>query len=392
MATTPQEISLNPILRKDSKAVWWLDWTQDTRAIAYDIITPAGVHVQAGKGATSAKLGKLAEPFTMPQIAAAYAVNYQSPVNPFEPAPEPPEPIPPEPVPAGIDAFKGLCMYKDADLVKARDLVGCKYVRRDWASASFVTAAKNVGIEVMPIACYAHGAGGVDHAPPTDWEKWLTALKNDYNGAWQRPKAVEIWNEPWHKEFWQPTPDPAGYMNMVERAANALWSVNPDCLIVVSADHKGHTNTSGTDVWRANVIKADTDGLLADPRIRPSTHNYCEARTPNNNYTGDGHCSWDMQRYDCAYNDYKAHGHPNPMVWGTEAGWEVNEGTHYFGTVTEAQQADYIAQSIKIIQESGLVERWFWFYMKSDDPWSYNWLDLNTNDPRPVCAKVKALT
>jgi hypothetical protein len=310
------------------------------------------------------------------------------------PPPPVPEPLPPAPEPTpvtGIDAFKGLCLYVDADCAKARDLAGCKHARRDWASASFVTAAKAAGIETMPIACYAHGHGSVNHAPPSDLAGWLNDLKNSYTGAWQRPRAVEIWNEPWHKEFWQPMPDPAGYFRLVKAAAEALWSVNPACLIVWSADNSGHTNTSGTNVWRANVLKADTGKLLADPRTRPSTHNYCESRTTANNYTGTGHCSWDFQRYDCAYNDVRAHGHPNPLVWITEWGWEVNEGTHYFGTVTEPVQADRIAEGIKLMQSSKIVERAFAFYLQTSNAWSYNWVDLN-NQPRDVCARVKALT
>jgi hypothetical protein len=310
-----------------------------------------------------------------------------------EPTPTPtPTPIPtPTPAPTGIEAFKGLCIYADGDFVKARDFVGCKHARCDWPSAARITAAKNAGIQIMPIADYSHGHASVSHAPPTDLAGWLNDLKRDYAGAWQRPPAVEIWNEPWHKEFWQPTPDPVGYFKLVKAAAEALWSVNSQCIVIFSADNSGHANTSGTNIWRANVLKADTEKLLTDPRIRPSTHNYCEGRTPANNYTGAGHCSWDFARYDCAYNDLKAHGHANPMVWGTEAGWEVNEGTHYFGTVTEAAQADYICQGIKKMQTSGIVERQFWFYLQTNNAWSYNWLDLG-NNPRDVCAKVKALT
>jgi hypothetical protein len=324
------------------------------------------------------------------QWGKAFAGLEQIGIEPLAPVEPIPPPIPPS-TPTGIDVFKGVCMYADGDFAKVHDLWGCKHARCDWPSAARITAAKNAGVQIMPIACYSHGHASISHAPPTDLAGWLADLKRDYAGAWQSPPAVEIWNEPWHKEFWQPTPDPAGYFSLVKAAANALWSVNPNCLVVVSCDHAGHTNTSGTNIWRANVLKADTGKFLTDPRIRPSTHNYCESRTPNNNYTGDGHCSWDFQRYDCAYNALKAHGHLNPMVWGTEGGWEVNEGTHYFGTVSEATQADYIAQGIKLMQNSGIVERMYWFYFQTSNAWSYNFLDLN-NNPRDVVAKIKALT
>jgi hypothetical protein len=78
-------MSLNPKLRKDSSNVWWLDWTTDPAAIAYDIITSKGQHVQAGKNATSVKLGALTEPFTLPQIAPGVPTDYETPPDPFTP-------------------------------------------------------------------------------------------------------------------------------------------------------------------------------------------------------------------------------------------------------------------------------------------------------------------
>lgn len=59
--------------------------------MAYDIITPAGLHVQAGRAAISSKLGKQSEPFSA-QIAPAYAQAYES-------VSQPPVVVPPEPTP-----------------------------------------------------------------------------------------------------------------------------------------------------------------------------------------------------------------------------------------------------------------------------------------------------
>jgi hypothetical protein len=465
-------VALTPFIRIEN-GTFWLYWEQDPRAIAYDVeVSWQAAHIQAGKGASSMKLGKPQQPFTV-KIAPAYAQTYESITYPEPPAPAltvvqnltsgqiisapvawtavPSDTVtkveffvdgllkwtensapyrfngdagwldpaafadgnhdfkvvatassgspatatvtastkkPVTPTPTGFDAFKGLCFYADGDFVKGRDLAGIRHARCDWPSAARVTAAKNAGIQMLPIACYSHGYASISHAPPTNMTGWLDALKRDYAGAWQSPPAVEIWNEPWHKEFWQPTPNPAGYMNLVQQAAQALWSVNPRCIIVVSADNNGHTNTSGTTLWRKNVIAADTTGLLKDPRVRPSTHNYCEGRTPTT--VTSNPCAWDLDRWKCAYADYKTHGHPNPQVWVTEWGWEVNEGTHYFGTVTEAQQRDYIVQGIRMMQQSGIVERAFCFYLQTSNVWSYNWLDLS-NQPRDVCAAVKAL-
>lgn len=80
-------MSLNPYIEKIA-ADWWLKWTADPLAVAYDIITSSGKHVQAGKGKTSAKLGA-AKPDPLPQIAAAHAGPYETAKDPDAPPPPP---------------------------------------------------------------------------------------------------------------------------------------------------------------------------------------------------------------------------------------------------------------------------------------------------------------
>lgn len=71
-------MALNPRITKDARNAYWLEWTPDPEAIAYDIITPAGVHVQAGKKHSSAKLGVgLTEP-VVAKIAAAEPGDYET--------------------------------------------------------------------------------------------------------------------------------------------------------------------------------------------------------------------------------------------------------------------------------------------------------------------------
>ena len=104
-------------------------------------------------------------------------------------------------------------------------------------------------------------------------------------------------------------------------------------------------------------------------------------------------CSWDFNRYQCAYNDLKAFGHPNPQVWVTEWGWETNDpppAFHFFGAVSEAQQAAYTVEGIRKMRDSGIVERAYAFMFKTGDAWAYNWLDP-AGSPRDVIAAVRAL-
>jgi hypothetical protein len=82
-----RKLMLNPSVKPDSTGVWWLNWTNDPAALLYDIVLASGAHVQAGKGATSSKLG--GKPTTMPKIAAVYApsaTSYETAVDASAPS------------------------------------------------------------------------------------------------------------------------------------------------------------------------------------------------------------------------------------------------------------------------------------------------------------------
>lgn len=78
-------MSLSPYIEKDSSNVWWLKWTSDPDAIAYDAVVNSN-HVQAGKGATSIKLGTT-KPATLPIIAPAHTAVYETAVDKTVPPP-----------------------------------------------------------------------------------------------------------------------------------------------------------------------------------------------------------------------------------------------------------------------------------------------------------------
>jgi len=377
-------MSLNSRITKDPTGVYWLEWDTDPNAVAYDIITPAGGHVQAGKKAVRAKLGSgLTEPVHA-MIASARPGAYEQANYP----PVIPPPPPPPPPSSGIDDYKGICLYRDEDFAKAASLAGIKHARCDWPSAARVQAAKAAGIELLPIADYSRDSGDGHHAP-ADFNAWADKVVAAALGDWQHPRAVEVWNEPWGSGFWT-NPDPVAYYRLVATLAPKLWAALPDCLIVVAADATGSKNVTGTDKWRTPMLAADTAKLLTDPRIRPATHNYCDARPPEAHTSSPD--SWDFDRYQGAHRDFLAHGHPTGMVWNTEYGWQAGAGTALipYTPVTEQQQADYIVRAIKMMQSSGIVERSYAFHFKTNDAWNYNWLRTD-NTPKPVCAAVKAL-
>jgi hypothetical protein len=282
--------------------------------------------------------------------------------------------------------FAGVAAYRDGDLARIAR-IGVKRVRMDNPSARTLRTAARYGIEVLPIADYEpwpdlNGGAGDKHPPlPQYYQTWAQRMIAPWKTRARPPTAIEVWNEPFHEGFWQPTPDPVAYYNLVRVFATEAWKVWPAVKILVSADTNGSINTTGTNLWRQYLLAADTDGFLNDPRIQPTTHNYVEGRTPD--AVTSQPCWWDLNRFECAYNDFKAHGHPNPQVWITEYGWDS-------GVVGEQNQADYVKTALSVFKDSGMVAAAYTFFYRTNDAWSYNWLRPD-NSPKPVVSAVASV-
>jgi hypothetical protein len=265
--------------------------------------------------------------------------------------------------------------------------MGVTRVRMDNPSASTITTAASYGIDVLPIADYEpwpdlNGGQGDKYPPfPQYYQTWSDRMIAQWTSLPTPPVAIEVWNEPWMTSFWQPTPDPTAYYNLVKVFATEAWKVWPNVKILVSADTVGNTNTSGTIYWRQYLLAADTTGFLNDPRIQPTTHNYVQDRSPT--AVTSQPCWWDLDRFKCAYNDFKAHGNPNPQVWVTEFGWES-------GVVGEQNQATYTTQAFNIFKNSGMVAAAYSFLYMANNSWDYNWLRPD-NSAKPIIPAVEAM-
>lgn len=287
---------------------------------------------------------------------------------------------------SGLAAYAGVNAYRTTDFAQLA-AAGVTRVRMDNPSASTITAAAGYGIEVLPIADYEPwpdlNGGKGDKTPPLPqyYQTWADRMIAQWTSLPKPPVAIEVWNEPWLASFWQPKPDPMAYYTLVKVFATEAWKVWPDVKILVSADTVGDPNTTGTNLWRQNLLAADTTGFLSDPRIQPTTHDYVEGRSPTT--VTSQPCYWDLDRYRCAYADFKAHGNPDPRVWVTEYGWQSD-------TVGEQTQADYTTQSMQIFASSGMVAAAYCFEYKSNESWSFNWLRPD-NSAKPVVSAVQRL-
>lgn len=74
-------MTLNPYLTKDMLGVWYLNWTADPAASAYEVIAPDGTHIQIGKKQTKVKLGRNPQQGAW-QVASAIPATYEPAVYP----------------------------------------------------------------------------------------------------------------------------------------------------------------------------------------------------------------------------------------------------------------------------------------------------------------------
>lgn len=269
---------------------------------------------------------------------------------------------------------------------------GLKMVRMDHPSPAEIEQARGYGLEVLPIADYGYpDLSGSDSwmLPPLPQNRgeWARRMVDTWRTMKNPPKVFEVWNEPWQSSFWSPKPDPAAYLALVKAFANEAWAVWPNATVLVSADD-GLADYQG---FRKDLLAADTTGFLNDPRILPTTHNYVGSRAAD--AVTAKPCLWDLSRYECAYDDFKRHGHPNPQVWVTEFGWESDDsspGYALYGAVSERVQAYNTVQALLMFHASGKVAAAFSYMYRSDSKWNYNWVTPD-NEEKLIVPSVRRL-
>lgn len=283
----------------------------------------------------------------------------------------------------------GVCAYKASDFYRI-SRVGIRHVRVDRPSAAMIGYARTFRLEVLPVATGSSsdlsGTSNAKDPPlPHNNAEWARRMVNLWRGMERPPRRIEVWNEPWHRAFWGGRPDPAAYLQLVKAFAAEAWSAWPEVVLLVSAD----SGMSEYPTFRRDLLAADTTGFLNDPRILPTVHTYVETRAPES-VTGNA-CTFDLDRFECAYQAFKAHGHPSPRVWITEFGWESNTATPgytTFGAVSESEQASYTVKALEQFRSSGMVAGAFAFMLKTNDNWNYNLLRPDNSD-KPVVESLR---
>jgi hypothetical protein len=244
----------------------------------------------------------------------------------------------------------------------------------DWSVGdTFMRHVSIAGLDVLPVIAYSPGwaaSGPTIYHPPRDFAAYANFCKRvaqrygvggtfwaENPGLSPRPlRAMEIWNEPWHEQFWRPLPDPAAYARLVRASAEAVGSVRPDIKILASADIFQYVTGQTLD-WFEPLLQADP-ALFRNLVDAYSVHLYVQSRSPLDKVTPQ---RW---RFDRALmtRDLAARAGASHPQWITEFGWSTFAGDR--DSVTEDVQARYVREALKVahVDWNGLVERSFVYF------------------------------
>jgi hypothetical protein len=226
----------------------------------------------------------------------------------------------------------------------------------DWVfSDNALHALDQRGLQILavlgPSVGWAVGADGaarsaVSYAPPPQAEfvRYAEAVVRRYAGV---VDAWEVWNEPDLGVFWQPSPQPRVYAELLIATAAVIRRYDPQSPILIGGINPFHrdylADVAAAGAWSSFDILA--------------VHPYVDPNTPEQGALGEA---------IAALRPLLAQYGAKP-IWATEVGVASGPGDRDArGVFDETQQADLVARTYLALWQAG-IHMVFWYTLK-DDP------------------------
>ena len=271
---------------------------------------------------------------------------------------------------AGLSAGPGILWESDADQTRDLDAIaasGAKWINLDidwnhiqydgpstwrWNAATdrVVLNARARGLNIIGTAAYSPPwARAADCPPgelhclpanPDDYGRFVGAAAQRYGS--QSPierlrgsvMTWQIWNEPNHREFSLPRPDPDRYTAMLKAAYVAAKAADPNTTVITGGTAPAPDAADGTEYSPETWLR----GLYAR-----GAHGYFDAvghhpyMFPTNPL--DAHWWNAFTQTQFLYDQMVANGDGNKKVWGTEMGAPTGTDPE---ALSEAQQSQWV--------------------------------------------------
>ena len=203
------------------------------------------------------------------------------------------------------------------------------------------------------------GGEGDSALSPTEYAEFTARVATEYCSY---IKDYELWNEPDMTVFWEPTPDPVHYGEMVKAAYPAIKAVCPDARVSLGG------MASYSDVDRYNhwwFLKAlhtahpDIAQYFDVVSLHPYT--FMDAQPPEyDRIKGTYHSESQTRLVAMAREVMSAMGKPAAPLWFTEIGWTSL-------LVDEDKTADFLTRSLLLAARDN-VEYYLWYTFFDSEP------------------------
>ena len=261
------------------------------------------------------------------------------------------------------------------------------------ATDRVVVAARSRGLKIMGTLAYSPGwarpgscPAGTDKclpANPESFADFARAAAERYGSSSSISNlrgsisAWQIWNEPNHYPFVQPTVDVVKYTSMLKRAYVEIHAADPTATVIAGGTAPAPDDPSGRDMKPVTFLRgiyANGGGGYFDAF---GHHPYSFPCSPLTEAPWNAFFQTLSLHYVMAY-----HGDGAKRIWGTEAGAPTGAdlgGCTASGgrSVTEATQAQFAAQYIlRWTKDWGsFTGPLFWFQVRDNGSNAWDWND-----------------
>jgi hypothetical protein len=211
---------------------------------------------------------------------------------------------------------------------------------------------------------------------PSEFGRLMGVMGPHYKG---RVAAYELWNEPnLAREWYGETLDPAAFVTLVSHGSRGIRETDPNALVISGAPAVTGIDDGVMAIDDRRFLREALDAGLAQWVDGIGVHPYGYGNPP-------GERAADAVHQASAWNDHASFFFLDTLedyhailteaqislpLWPTEFGWPAAEGIRapdlpedfpypYAAWISEAQQADYLVQASRLMQERAWVGPFF---------------------------------
>ncbi len=226
-----------------------------------------------------------------------------------------------------------------------------------------VSDAQSRGLHLLlTLSCTPSWAGGGSDekgfpTDPSQFERIAAYIAGRYSG---RVAAYEIWNEPDCMNGGCPNGDAGAYVGILKAGYRGIKRADADASVISGG-------ISGINIaWLQRFYAAGAKGYFDALGVHPYL---TAANAPPDSRAVPGYTDpYRITNAPAAHELMLANGDGNKTIWFTEFGWTTGRTPGPYDGVTASTQAQYLRDSITLVENNyPYVSHAFWYMMRDRD-------------------------